>query len=39
MIEARPTFASYAARLGERPALQRAAARNAEVMQERGIEV
>lgn len=38
MLDKRPRFTAYAERLGERPANQRAQARNAAVMQERGIE-
>jgi len=37
MIEPRPVFAAYAERLGERPALQRANARNEAVRKEHGI--
>ncbi len=37
MIEARPVFTSYVDRLNQRPALQRADARNAAVMAEHGI--
>lgn len=37
MIEARPTFVDYAARLGARPANIAAAARNAAVVEERGL--
>jgi glutathione S-transferase len=37
MIEPRPLFTAYAERLGQRPALQRADARNAAVMKERGL--
>lgn len=37
MIEERPLFTAYADRLGQRPALQRAEARNAAVMKERGL--
>lgn len=37
MIEARPRFTAYAERLGQRPALQRADARNAAVIAERGL--
>jgi glutathione S-transferase len=37
MIEPRPQFTAYADRLGARPALQRADARNAAVVQERGL--
>jgi glutathione S-transferase len=37
MMEARPVFAAYVERLGKRPALQRADARNEAVMKERGI--
>ncbi|MBK6916611.1 MAG: glutathione S-transferase family protein [Deltaproteobacteria bacterium] len=39
MLEARPVFTAYAERLGQRPALQRADARNAAVMQEHGIQM
>jgi len=38
MLEQRPLFAAYAARLGERPALQRAEARNAAIMAEHGLD-
>lgn len=37
MIEPRPTFTAYAERLGARPALQRAEARNAAIVEERGL--
>lgn len=37
MLEPRPTLASYVERLGQRPALQRADARNAAVMAEHGL--
>lgn len=37
MIEARPSFAAYAERLGARPALQAAEARNAQIIVERGL--
>lgn len=37
MIEPRPLFTAYADRLGERPALQRADARNAAVMSDHGL--
>lgn len=37
MIEARPAFTAYAERLASRPALQRAEARNAAVVEERGL--
>ncbi len=37
MLEKRPAFTTYAERLGERPALQAADARNAAVIQERGL--
>jgi glutathione S-transferase len=37
MIEPRPLFTAYADRLGQRPALQRADARNAAVMSEHGL--
>ena len=37
MIEARPSFTAYAERLAQRPALQRADARNAAVVAERGL--
>jgi glutathione S-transferase len=37
MIEPRPAFASYAERLAARPALQRADARNAQIVEERGL--
>jgi glutathione S-transferase len=36
-LEAKPAFTAYAQRLGDRPALQRADARNAKVMAEHGI--
>lgn len=39
MLEARPVFTAYAERLGQRPALQRADARNAAVMKEHGIQM
>ena len=39
MLEARPTFVAYAQRLGERPALKVADARNAQVIAERGLAV
>jgi glutathione S-transferase len=39
MVEARPTFTAYAERLASRPALKRAEARNAAVLQERGLEL
>jgi glutathione S-transferase len=39
MVEKRKELTDYAARLGERPALQRADARNAQVMQEHGLKV
>ena len=39
MLEKRPAFTAYAERLGERPANQRAKARNEAVMKERGIEM
>lgn len=38
MIEPRPLFTAYVERLGARPALQRADARNAAVVQEKGIQ-
>lgn len=38
MLEARPVFEAYVKRLNERPALQRAEARNAEVRREHGLE-
>ncbi len=37
MLEARPLVAAYAERLGARPALQRADARNADVIKEHGL--
>jgi glutathione S-transferase len=37
MLEARPALTAYAERLGARPALQRAEARNAAVREERGL--
>jgi glutathione S-transferase len=37
MLESRPVFAAYAERLGNRPALQRADARNAAIAQEHGL--
>jgi glutathione S-transferase len=37
MLEAKPLFSAYAKRLGERPALQRADARNAAIMKEHGL--
>jgi glutathione S-transferase len=37
MLEPRPLFAAYAERLGARPALKRAEARNARIAEERGI--
>jgi glutathione S-transferase len=37
MIEARPAFTAYAERLGARPALQRAEARNAAIAKEHGL--
>jgi glutathione S-transferase len=37
MIEPRPAFMAYAERIGERPALKRAEARNAAVADERGL--
>jgi glutathione S-transferase len=37
MVEPRSTFAAYAERLGARPALQRAEARNAAIREERGL--
>jgi glutathione S-transferase len=37
MIDPRPSFTAYAERLGQRPALQRADARNAAVMAEHGL--
>lgn len=37
MLEPRPAFTAYAERLGQRPALQRADAKNAAVMTEHGI--
>lgn len=37
MLEQRPLFTAYAARLGERPALQRAEARNASIIAEHGL--
>lgn len=38
MIDPRPSFTAYAERLGQRPALQRADARNAAIAAERGLE-
>lgn len=38
VLEARPAFTAYAERLADRPALQRAEARNAEVRKEKGLE-
>jgi len=38
LLEPRPALAAYAARLGKRPALERAEARNAAVVKERGLE-
>jgi glutathione S-transferase len=37
LLEAKPVFSAYAKRLGERPALQRADARNAAIIKERGL--
>jgi glutathione S-transferase len=37
MLEERPVFTAYADRLAQRPGLQRADARNAAVMAERGL--
>jgi len=37
MVEPRPTFTDYAERLGQRPALQRADARNAEIRDRHGL--
>jgi glutathione S-transferase len=37
MMEPRPAFTAYAERLGARPALQRAEARNAAIREERGL--
>lgn len=37
LIEARPVFTAYAERLGQRPALQRADARNAAIAREHGL--
>jgi glutathione S-transferase len=37
MVEASSTFSAYAERLGARPALQRADARNAEIAQAHGL--
>jgi glutathione S-transferase len=37
MLEKRPAFTAYSDRLGERPALQRAEARNAAITEERGL--
>nr|HMR09675.1 glutathione S-transferase family protein [Polyangiaceae bacterium] len=37
MLEALPVFTEYAERLGERPALQRADARNTAIVEERGL--
>ena len=37
MVEPREVFTAYAARLGARPALQRAEARNAQVAAEHGL--
>lgn len=39
MIEARPAFTAYAERLGQRPALERANARNAAVAAEHGLKM
>jgi glutathione S-transferase len=39
LLEARPAFAAYAARLDQRPALRRADARNAAVMEAHGLRV
>ena len=39
MLEARPLFTAYAERLGQRPALQRADARNAAIAAERGLKM
>jgi glutathione S-transferase len=39
MIEPTPVFTAYAARLGERPALKKAEAKNAAVREERGIKM
>lgn len=39
MLEPRPVFKEYAARLSARPALQRAEARNAAICEERGIKM
>lgn len=38
LVEPRPSFAGYAERLAARPALQRAEAKNAEVMKQHGIQ-
>jgi glutathione S-transferase len=37
MLEPRPALAAYAARLSARPAFERASARNAAVVEERGL--
>ena len=37
MLEARPSFAAYAERLGARPALQAAEARNAQSVKDHGL--
>jgi glutathione S-transferase len=37
MLEASPTLAAYSERLGARPALERADARNAKIAKERGL--
>lgn len=39
MLEPRPLFTAYAERLGQRPALQRADARNTAIARERGLKV
>jgi len=39
MLEARPAFTAYAERLGERPALQRADAKNAAIRAEHGLKM
>jgi glutathione S-transferase len=39
MVEPRPSFIAYAERLGSRPALQRADARNAAVCAEHGLKM
>jgi glutathione S-transferase len=37
MLEARPLFTAYSDRLAQRPALQKAEARNAAIMAEHGL--